>query len=533
MSLFITEECKKNINFDYIFDEIRPITKYGMISKEESKPFCQGQEFELREELNKVKAFMETPKRRDIINILKEVRYINETLQRAKGSVVLDQIELFEIKKHIIYVEKLEKSLRGTLLSIYDELKIKPMPHLYKLLDPAGQNMVTFYIYDEYSDKLRDLRKYKKEIEIKIRKLKQSIKENLEAKYNIKFNLRNEVSANKMNKELIEKLAKEADLRVAQENYLSVVFGIKNNTNIDELNEKLESIKLDEENEELSIRRMLTYEIKKSYVDLIRNAEIVGKVDYLIAKANFAQKTHSVMPEISDEMVIQIKNGRNLKLESMLKEKKKEYTPISVNLRKNVICITGANMGGKTISLRMVGQIVSAASYGMFVPCESAKVCLFNHIHISVGDDQSIEKGLSTFGAEIINLKSAINNSGRRSLILIDELAGGTNPKEGFAITKAVVEYLKKTESLSVLTTHYDNVADDKGIQNLQVAGLKLPEGINEFSNIDDISKYMNYNLIEIEDQSKAPKDAINIAKIAGIQHEIIDRALQIVSESN
>ena len=200
-----------------------------------------------------------------------------------------------------------------------------------------------------------------------------------------------------------------------------------------------------------------------------------------------------------------------------------------MNLNKKVICITGANMGGKTVSLRMIGQIISAAAYGMFVPCESAKICLFSHIHISVGDDQSIEKGLSTFGAEIVNLKEALENAGERSLILIDELAGGTNPKEGFAITKAVVEYLKNSNSMSILTTHYDNIAQDKDIQNFQVLGLKLPDDLTGFSCIEEISRYMDYTLIEVKDQNFTPKDAISIAKMAGIPQEIIEQATRLI----
>jgi len=150
------------------------------------------------------------------------------------------------------------------------------------------------------------------------------------------------------------------------------------------------------------------------------------------------------------------------------------------------------------------------------------------HIYISVGDDQSIEKGLSTFGAEIVNLKEALENSNERCLILIDELAGGTNPKEGFAITKAVVNYLKRRDCITVLTTHYDNVANDDEIQNLQVAGLQIPDDIDgtfKINNIDQIAKYMNYNLVEVKYQNFIPKDALKIAKMAGISEEIIKDA--------
>jgi DNA mismatch repair protein MutS2 len=284
----------------------------------------------------------------------------------------------------------------------------------------------------------------------------------------------------------------------------------------------------EEEQEEYVIRQNISGEVKSNYEDLLKSTKTIGRIDYIIAKANYAQKTKSVKPDITTELEIEVKNGRNLKLEKTLKEKHKDYVPIDLSLKTNVTCITGANMGGKTVSLRMIGQIASTASYGMFVPCEYAKLCLFEHIHISVGDDQSIEKGLSTFGAEIMNLKEALENSKERCLILIDELAGGTNPKEGYAITKAVVNYLKNKDCITILTTHYDNVANDHEVQNLQVAGLNFPswnDGEMKISNIDQISKYMDYRLIEVKNENFIPKDALKIAKMAGIEDIIIKDA--------
>ncbi|HHZ00411.1 MAG TPA: DNA mismatch repair protein MutS, partial [Tissierellia bacterium] len=283
----------------------------------------------------------------------------------------------------------------------------------------------------------------------------------------------------------------------------------------------------EEDDEEYRIRQDISASVKEYSDILLKNTEIIGQIDYLIARANFAQKTNSVEPEIIKELQITIKGGRNLKLEKTLKEKHVEYVPIDLNLNKNVVCITGANMGGKTVTLRMIGQVAAMASFGMFVPCEYARICLFEHIFISTGDDQSIDKGLSSFGAEIVNLKEAIKNSDRRSLILIDELAGGTNPKEGFAITKAVVNYLKKKDCITVLTTHYDNVANDKDILNLQVRGLKFTGDDDRIKadSIDQVQKYMDYRLIEVKYSGDIPKDALKIARIAGIDEEIIKDA--------
>lgn len=526
---FITESCKKNINFDFILDQIKPITKYGQNCKKHAKPYTYGQEQELEIEFDKLEAFLNTNKRREVIDILKQIRYIAETLQRAKNGVVLDEVELFEVKKLLIYIEKLEKCLKGTHFSKYKDLNIQSLPKLYRLLDPANQQMMTFYLYAEYSDELKKIREELKFVEVHINKIKKDLISKIEQKYAIKLNTREEVTINKNLEGKINELHQEENLRISGENYLNLIYKLKNNQELDELESELEGLKLRESVEEHKIKKLLSEQIAKCYEEITENTDKIGRLDYLIAKANLAQKLNLVRPDISKELLIDIKNGRNLKLEDTLKQKRKEYTSISVKFNKKLICITGANMGGKTVSLRMIGQIAATAAYGMFVPCESARICLFEHIHISVGDEQSIEKGLSTFGAEIVNLKEALENADKRSLILIDELAGGTNPKEGFAITKAVVEYLKNSNSMSILTTHYDNIAQDKDIQNFQVRGLKLPDEFTSFSSIEEISKYMDYSLIEVNDQNFVPKDAISIAKMAGIPQEIIEKATELI----
>ncbi len=525
----MTENTIKNLNLDYIFNEIKPITEYGIKAKQKAKPFIKGQEADLRTEFNKIRAFIENRQRRDIIDVLKHIKNITETIHRAKASQVLDEVELFEIKNFLILVQKMDKILRGISNNDIKLLQLTPVPQLYKKLDPADEKLNTFYIYDEYSQKLKDIRNKKVQIEKTIRLLKKEIKEQVQNKHNIKLNFKDEAIIGKSQKEKIEELNNEDNLRVSGENYLNIIYKIKNTDEIDEFEKKYEELTLEESDEEYKIRQDISSEIKEFSHILQKNTEIIGEIDYLIAKANFAQKTKSIEPVITGDLHITIKGGRNLKLEKTLRDKHIEYVPIDLSLNKNVSCITGANMGGKTVSLRMTGQIAAMASLGMFVPCEYAKLCLFDNIFISAGDEQSIEKGLSTFGAEIVNLKEAIKNSFKRCLILIDELAGGTNPKEGYAIIKAVVNYFKKKDCITILTTHYDNVANDVDIQNLQVKGLSFPDDdaadLIKIDDIEQVQKYMDYRLIEVKYSSDIPKDALKIARIAGIDEEIIKDA--------
>jgi len=529
---YITSESFRNIGFDFIFNKVEAITGYGNMIKDEAVPYVCGEEDKVNEELSKVDMFINCDNSDKIARALMYFKYIYGTLTRVSKNVVLDEIELFEIKNFMFDLNDLIKTLKylpKEKLSIYEDLQLKALPHIYEKLDPENQKVRSFYIYDHYSKKLEKIRKDITKTEIKIKEEEKRIKEKLHDDYAVTLNLRNEVTVKKSDAKKIELLSKEENLRASGENYLSVIYKLKDNEYIDEFRERLDKVKRVETEEEYRIREELSQFLREHADELFDAAYKVGRIDYLLAKATYAKKYECIRPILSQKFKVDIKNGKNLKLAETLRKKNKECMPVSLELYKKVTCITGANMGGKTVSMRMVAQIVLAASYGMYVPAEYAEICLFNHIHISVGDDQSIEKGLSTFGAEIVNLKFALETADDRSLILIDELAGGTNPKEGFAITKATVEYLKKRNSLAIFTTHYDNIANDVELQNFQVSGLKLPENINGISDISQISKYMDYTLVEVKEDNFIPKDAINIAKLAGIPVEVIAKAEELV----
>ena len=164
---------------------------------------------------------------------------------------------------------------------------------------------------------------------------------------------------------------------------------------------------------------------------------------------------------------------------------------------------------------------------------QEAKIGLSNYIHILIGDNQSVRRGLSSFGSEMEELKEVLDNSKERSLLLIDEIAS-TNPVEGLAFTKSIIEYFNTRPYICLITTHYDGVAEGEGIKNLQVIGLanadfqKLEKELryeNRSERIEIISKYMDYRLYHAKNDEEIPKEALNIARILGIYDEIIENA--------
>jgi DNA mismatch repair ATPase MutS len=235
-----------------------------------------------------------------------------------------------------------------------------------------------------------------------------------------------------------------------------------------------------------------------------------------------------------EEHVLEFEDGRHLQVEEIVNKKGGEYCPVSISLKQGVTCITGANMGGKTVSLKLVGMVAILAQYGYFVPAASARVGLSNFMQMLIGDSQSVERGLSSFGSEMEELKEILDNSVERSLILIDEIASGTNPVEGLALSRALVDYLIDKPYITLFTTHFETVTETDNVVNLQVVGLancnfellnREIQYANRRERINIISKYMDYRLRRVEENKQVPKDALNIAKMLGLSSEIIDRA--------
>lgn len=197
-------------------------------------------------------------------------------------------------------------------------------------------------------------------------------------------------------------------------------------------------------------------------------------------------------------------------------------------------------MGGKTVTLKMVGVLVWMAQMGLFVPADKMTISLRDFIFVSIGDEQDVDLGLSTFGAEIIKVSEAVELSKGTGLILIDELARGTNPKEGYAISKALINRLKTTHSTTLITTHFDGLADAEDVTHLQVCGLQNVDFQRLRSEIDNPSigmdilhEHMDYRLKVIHSPEEVPKDAIRIARLMGLNIEILEDAQDILSEFN
>ncbi len=197
-------------------------------------------------------------------------------------------------------------------------------------------------------------------------------------------------------------------------------------------------------------------------VDVLeRNISILGRIDAIRAIARFSSECNCSTPEISTEGSLRLMGARHPLLG---RSGGKRIVPLDLDLAtdERSLLVSGPNAGGKTVLLKTVGLLTLMTHYGIPPPLRKGSVIpMVDSIYTDIGDDQSIERDLSTFSSKVEILKEILGNAGERSMVLLDEVGSGTDPTEGKALALAVVEKLSARGSLNIFTTHY---AELKGI---------------------------------------------------------------------
>ncbi len=233
-----------------------------------------------------------------------------------------------------------------------------------------------------------------------------------------------------------------------------------------EMNNELRSLAIDEKEEVERILGELSRRAGFIGEELAVDIQLLEELDCIYARAEFGYKLSCVKPTVNGEGHIDIEQGRHPLID------RKKVVPVSLSLGKGYrfLLISGPNTGGKTVTLKMVGLFCLMAMCGLFIPAKRVTLSTFTEIYCDVGDAQSIEESLSTFSSHVTNIIDIVNRANGKSLVLIDELGGGTDPDEGQALAKAVVAHLLTTGCAGVVTTHYTALKEyafaAKGIEN-------------------------------------------------------------------
>lgn len=475
---FIADDDKETLGFLKILEKLEILSPYGRNLVDNLQPFTDTaylqNEFDNMQKLRD-NYISNQEIYADIEVVLAKFKNILNSLSWCERGYVLDEVELYEIKNFAL--------LTGELIKNYDKLNMHietinliSISDIVRLLNPHEKIFSTFYVYDQYSEQLKNLRKEKRKIEKEI------------------FNEKDYVRINSLKHNRIDIVVKE-------------------------------------QNEELRIKKILSAKIKETAKRIRQNIMAIGNFDFLLAKIKLAQAYNLSQPIIANTAGIKMTDGIFPAIEN--------FTPISIELKKGATIITGANMGGKSLTLKLIALNTLLAHMGFYVFAREFIFSRQNFIYFVSADMQCVSQGLSTFGAEIIKIKEIIAAARKGTgLIILDEFARGTNPYEGSKLVKALARYLNGIDSISVITTHYDGVAS-KGIIHYEVRGLKdinwndlKLNGLLTTEKLN-LQNLMDYRMDLVNGVETVPRDALNICRLLGLEQTVITYAEEYYEDYN
>jgi len=265
---------------------------------------------------------------------------------------------------------------------------------------------------------------------------------------------------------------------------------------------------------EEGVRKDLSQQLHP-FAAAIEQAQLaLAQIDVYLAKVMQMRQMGLIFPALSKDGTSHYEAMFHPQVKEALANRHKQFQPVSIGFGHQPTLITGANMGGKTVVLKSLTLCQYLFQFGFGIPAVTARIAAKDEIYFCIGDEQSVEKGLSSFAAEMKNIDAVIKASrkDKKLLALIDEPARTTNPTEGTALVSALLQLLADRDMSLVMTTHYD--IEPGEARCLRVKGFENGE--------------MDYQLVEVQD-GEVPHEALNIAQSLGIDSEWINMARNLL----
>ena len=300
-------------------------------------------------------------------------------------------------------------------------------------------------------------------------------------------------------------------------------------TEVVEANNKIRELEAEERREVIRILTEFSKEVRPHVSDILTSYQFLAAIDLIRAKAVLARQMQAIEPVLDKNPQMDWIRAIHPLLQISLEKQGKQVVPLDIRLQDakdpkesktlgRLLIISGPNAGGKSVCLKTAGLLQYMVQCGLSVPMsERSQLGVFQSIMIDIGDEQSIENDLSTYSSHLLNMKHMMRQANERTLLLIDEFGGGTEPQIGGAIAEAVLNQFWKKKAFAIITTHY---------QNLKHFAEGHPGVVNGAMLYD---RNQMQALFQLSIGQPGSSFAIEIARKTGIPEEVINDASDIV----
>ncbi len=434
--------------------------------------------------------------------------------------------ECQEIKEFVYNCEKIRILCQINALPLKDDLPV--LTDLFKLLDPEDRRVPHFHLSGKYSAKLKRTMDLLAETHSKIAHSREQRLQQAREALGLP-GLKAEIVVSRMQDELVKELSASPFFGISAENYANLTFTLSSTPQMMEYMKQTALLKEELSTTEAEVLRDLSDKISQYAYDLAMAQTTIATLDWEYACAGFGVTHQCSIPQLNEKMEIMLIDAVNLPVLDFTRARGKSYQKLGIALKDRINVLTGPNMGGKTTTLKTIGQICRLASLAIPLPCREAHLPVFDWIWYN--QDDTGDENLSTFAREIVSFSRALTQKGK-GLILLDEFAKGTNPTEGEQIAAAVLEYLEDDDRLVFSATHFNAPA------MLENAACFAVKGIDDawFDNsatigqadldarLKMLNQAMDYEIVRLPQGQLPPRCAIRIARILGMPQKIINK---------
>ena len=271
---------------------------------------------------------------------------------------------------------------------------------------------------------------------------------------------------------------------------------------------------------ETRLFKELRKEVSKYTLDVQKASSILSELDFYLSLATVANENNYIRPTFNDKKIINVKSARHPIIEKANPDSIFVVNDYHFNSDDEILIISGPNMGGKSTYMKEFGLLVIMAQIGSFVPCEEADLPIFDSLFARIGASDNLIKGESTFMVEMKEVASALEKASDNSLFIFDEIGRGTATFDGMALAQAIIEYIaSKLHTKTFFSTHYHEITKlsekIKGVKNIHCDVVEENGGITFLYKMKDGSMNKSYG--------------VNVAKLASIPNQIINRASELL----
>lgn len=541
--MFLDERTMADLGLSECLSSFQPLTAMGRKRAKGLKPFGPGEEEDWKRLLDEQEKLAQALEHKPdveerLLSILQDVPDVWNRLNQLREEEALEVTAFFDLKKCLQRIREWNDIIQQIHLNPIFGILPADRPLLEALLhelNPSPPFRSSFSIEDVYDKALAEKRRILTTWERQNQEQREKIAQSVDEEYHIRRNRFGEwVVDRQKDSEKITALKTDKRLICLRETAYDAIFQLGEVEDL-QLKHRIHQLRQEIKALEQAVLVRLTQTFRPHLKTLERWINQVIHFDLQLARWRAARTWQGIKPEWNPN-TIEMEDGVHPLVRDLLYQKGESMTPISCIVKRGVTVIIGPNMGGKTVALKTIGLLVALSQLGFFVPAKRFCHPLVPWIISLIGDQQSVEVGLSSFGAEVVRLKSALAHD-RAGLLLLDEIGRGTNPVEGAALAQAVTGTLAKKDHWTVHVTHYREVLGLSGVRAYRVAGLnkeafRVQSSIETISSASAIQKQihavMDYRLLPITSGESVPMDGLWMAKQLGLPQEIVELALRL-----